>query len=212
MTGDSAFGLLPTHLGRHLFSDEIHLHARVSALLDAIRADVPGCNFDLRDRNDDVLGAPQRASDFVRPVEEYDVPETAPHTIVADGTEAAARLAAAFPDMVRRPYDGVAFELGGEHLREERFGLVELNLDLQRAIDSVLGDSPIVPYRVFDGEGVPVKRSRLGFGDKFPSGFEPRFIVFYDRRAAETFARLFPLMPREALVDRERIWRQARKA
>ena len=234
LTDGTAFGLGPGHLGRNRFG-EISLHARVSATLDRICRDVPGCVVDVLDDDGDRLRLPAPVGAFVEPVEMFDIPRAAPHWLVVYGRDAAAPFGDAFPDMVGRPYagfsDGIAFELGREHLGRDRFGLIHLGDDLRRAIDGIFkdagykhvgfGDAGRSQWKVFDGEGLPVKPSRPGVGEPVAgfaaepvsvfNGFEPRYVVIHDRRAAERFGQLFPKMRRDRLADLERLWREARK-
>lgn len=219
MTDGTAFGLEAGHLGRHRSSDEIGLHARVSATLDRIGADVPDCAIDVLDGHGDRMKLPGPAGDFVGPVGMFDVSREAPHQVVIYGPAAAAQFGEAFPDMVRRPYagpaDGIAFALDQEHLGRDQFGLIHLNEEVWQAIDSLPGDARMARWRVFDGEGMPVKPTRTrasGPIDAFKglTGFEPRYVVFYDRVAAERFGKMFPAMRGERLAELERVWRAAR--
>jgi hypothetical protein len=231
MTDGTVFGLQARHLGMNSFR-EIHLHAEVSATLDRIRNEVPGCVVDVRDGHGDRVAAPGPAGAFVTPVEIFDVPAEAPRQLVVHGEEAAARVGDALPDLVRLPAagpaDGVAFELDREHLGKDRFGLVYLNDDVMLAIASVVGDTAPAQCRVLDGEGLPVKPPRQPSpvggreGSRFAgfepgpvsglNGFEPRYVVFHDRGAAERFARLYPAMRQDALDGLERTWRAARRS
>ncbi len=223
MTDAMVFGLAPGHLGMNRFR-RIYLHARVSATLDRICAEVPGSFFDVRDRNDIAIGVPDQPGAFVEPVGEYDVRSDpkAPHQVMMHGQDAATRLGDAFPDMPRRPCDGIAFALEGAHLSRDRFGSVHLSAAVERAIGRcVAGAGPALRHKVVDGEGLPAVSNAFsepgpGFsagGDVSPlNGFEPRYVVFHDRGAAERFGALFPAMRRERLAELERVWRAARMA
>lgn len=221
MTDATVFLLALGHLGRDRFGTT-YLHARVSATLDRICADVPGSFFDVRDRSDNGIGVPQRPDAFAGPVEDYDVlgDPKAPNKVVVFAHDAAARLGAAFPDMPRRPHDGIAFALEGAHLSRDRFGSVYLSPEVARAIGACVGGGgPGLWHKVVDGEGLPAVSnafSELGAGFSADrevaalNGFEPRYVVFHDRGAAEKFGRLFPAMRRERLGELERVWRAAR--
>ena len=218
MTEGTAFRLGPAHLGRHRHTDQISLHARVSATLERICRGGSGGLVDVLDGLGERVRIGKPAGEFVQPVELFDVPREAPHQLVVYGQDAAARVGNAFPDMPHRPYagqDGIAFELDGAHLGKDQFGLVHLNEAVWQAIDSVLGDSGASGWKVFDGEGLPVAPTRTrasGQIDAFEglNGFEPRYVVFRDQRAAERFARRFPAMRSFRLAVLERAWRAAR--
>lgn len=218
MTDASAFGLEPGHLGRHRSRDEIYLHTRVSARLDRIGEQCPHCVTDVLDGHGARMPVPVATSDFVVPVEMFDVPREAPHQIVVYGPDAAAQLGEAFPDLPCRPHaapDGIAFELSTTHLGRDQFGLIHLSDEIRRAIDSLPGDARASRWKVLDGEGMPIAPSRTRASGQVAefeglNGFEPRYVVFHDRRAAETFGKLFPAMRTERLAELERLWRKAR--
>jgi hypothetical protein len=224
MTDGTMFRLQPEHLGRHHVSDAIFLHARVSTALDRICQDVPGCIVDVLDRDGDRIPVPSPASSFVQPIEMLYPPTSAPDRVVVYGPEAAARDVATFLGMPGRPYvapDGIAFELGREHLCRDQFNLIHLDDNVRRAIKSALDAAPNSRFRILDGEGYRIRSAQqlslaaAPYGEDqdlsmFTSGFEPQHVVFYDRRAAATFAQVFPAMCKEELASLERRWRRAR--
>jgi hypothetical protein len=163
MSDGTVFGLQARHLGMNRIR-EIHLHAGVSATLDRIRHDVPGCIIDVLDGHGDRIPVRGSTGAFVAPVEIFDIPREAPRQLVVYGDDAAARVGEALPDLeclpAALPVDGIAFEVEQEHLGRDPFGLVFLNDDVTRAIDSVLGDTSPSRWKVLDEEGLLVKPPR----------------------------------------------------
>lgn len=220
MSAATVFKLAPDHLGEDRLG-RIFLHARISAALDRSCADVPDGWFDVRDGHDDSIPVPERPEEYMAAVGEFDVLPGMPHKVVVFGEAAVARFGAAVPDILGRPYDGTVFVLDGEHLSLDKYGLVGLAEEVRQAIDVAgPGNGPeCLAFKVFDGDG---KRAVYS-GDSDPSdpfidegapvsrlnGFEPRYVVFQDRRAAERFAARLPGMRRERLVELERLWRKA---
>ena len=205
----TAFALEAVHLGQHRRRDEISLHARVSATIDRIRADAPGCVIEVLDFQGDRVAVPAPGIDFVGPVEMFDVPREAPRQVVVFGADAAARFGEAFPDMARCPFGGA-----GTASRSPWRGTIwagTSSASCSSATSSVrrLTASPAMPAchggRCWTARawrsGPPIRAS--GPIDNFDglNGFEPRYLVFHDRRAAEAFGKQFPTMGRERLAE-----------
>ena len=224
MTEGTAFTLHPEHLGLHLSTRRVWLHARVSLMLERLTVEFPGSLYDVLDDQGTRLRIPDSTSDFATPNDSVGAPAGAPGCIVVYGQEAAARFGDTYPDMRRRPHAGpgeaVAFELDGSQLGRDAFGFTRVTADVMHAIDRALASAVTARCTVLDGEGIPVPQRRSGGSDRIEplnsepvcviNGFQPQYLAFADRRAAEAFGRLFPGMRRYALADLERTWRAAR--
>ena len=224
MTEAAAFALLACHLGRNRVGD-IHLHARVSETLDGICDAMPAGTHDVLDGHGDRLRAPGRPFAFTDQVGAFDITPAVPHVLVVHPGEAADQVAAAFPDMARRPFaepNGIAFELDRSHLGIDPFGIPHLAEDVVQAIATATRNAPGSRARMFEGDGLPFTDRRDSFSERLApltgrpgsvtglSGHEPQYIAFTDTAAAEAFARRFPGMARHDLAGLERLWRRAR--